>query len=91
MSTAYIPPTDSVRRAYGWSGHDSHVPANREYKEAEFDRWLAAHDAEIIAQAELRSQITTLSVREQELQIELGSVRDARDQLQIERMKRKVS
>jgi hypothetical protein len=41
------PTTESVRNAYGWSGHDNYAESNRDESKACFDRWLAAHDAEI--------------------------------------------
>ena len=42
----YTPTTDEVRDAYGyWSDSGPHAPPD------EFNRWLAAHDAEVRAQA----------------------------------------
>lgn len=42
----YTPTTDEVRDAYGyWSDSGPHAPPD------EFNRWLAAHDAEVAAQA----------------------------------------
>ena len=41
----YTPTTDEVRDAYGyWSDSGPHAPPD------EFNRWLAAHDAELRAQ-----------------------------------------
>jgi hypothetical protein len=45
----YIPTTDEVRDGY-YSPRESYEPDHN----AEFDRWLAQHDAEIAAQAEQR-------------------------------------
>lgn len=47
----YIPETSVVRVSYGRTGHDSYIESNRWAKEAEFDRWLAAHDREVAAKA----------------------------------------
>lgn len=60
----YTPTTDEVRRAYGdarcvnpYEDHDSGCPEERE-----FDRWLAAHDAEVRADAiaEVAEKLPTL-------------------------------
>ncbi|GGH34089.1 hypothetical protein [Microbacterium album] len=47
----YTPSLDEVREAHGWTGHDSHVESNRAAKRAEFDRWLAAHNEAVRAEA----------------------------------------
>lgn len=51
MSNEYTPQTGAVRVAYGWTGHDSYIESNRQAKEAEFDRWLEAHDREVAEKA----------------------------------------
>lgn len=43
----YAPETGAVRISYGWTGHDNYIETNRQAKEAEFDRWLAAHDQQV--------------------------------------------
>ena len=53
----YTPTTEEVREAYGyWSDSGPHAPPD------EFDRWLAAHDAEVRAQA-LRETIASLRAK----------------------------
>lgn len=61
----HTPTTDHVRKlytlAYAWRGYDdvdageSDLSSNRHDQRAEFDRWLAAHDAEIAREAEARA------------------------------------
>lgn len=51
---AWTPSTEDVRRGYSIDSEDEYsdpvnAPANRRYLEKAFDRWLAAHDAEVLA------------------------------------------
>lgn len=49
MTEPYIPTTEDVRFEYAeWGGEDSY----RERRTGDFDRWLAAHDSEVRAQAD---------------------------------------
>ncbi len=51
------PTTDEVRDAYGyWSDSGPHAPPD------EFNRWLAAHEAEVRAQA-LREAVASLRAK----------------------------
>lgn len=57
MSEPYTPTTEEVRDWYGHRNRATHQPVGEFYKimltgaVAEFDRWLAAHDREVAANA----------------------------------------
>lgn len=59
MSDEYTPPTVLVRRLYVVAHPERGGPVSREEAEAEFDRWLAAHDREVIA--EMADKVFTLA------------------------------
>lgn len=50
----YIPTTEQVRDDFIGYGLDNHLMPDAMEFAAEFDRWLAQHDAEITAKAEQR-------------------------------------
>ena len=54
--TDYTPDTDEVREVWVWQDYENgyHGPCPRD--PAEFDRWLAEHDAELSANASANSQ-----------------------------------
>jgi hypothetical protein len=56
MSDKWMPTTEQVRTAYAIDSEDEYrdpinAPANRRANERYFDRWLAAHDAQVAAHA----------------------------------------
>lgn len=48
MTDNYTPTTENVRAIYA---QDSHSEAHRKKYEAEFDRWLSAHESKLLRQA----------------------------------------
>lgn len=51
MAEQYTPTTSDVEEAFAWSGHGSYSPQSCLLNRQAFSRWLAAHDAQLRAQA----------------------------------------
>ena len=68
MSVEHTPTTDDVRAYYVWSKSRR---VSRE-RGIEFDRWLAAHDAEVAAEACKAAEAEFVRVRDANLRLRLG-------------------
>jgi hypothetical protein len=68
----YTPTTDNVRNCYlyAYEQHDRSLPSPERDQVAQFDRWLAAHDAEAVAEiARLREVIAEITSYAEDAQI----------------------
>lgn len=68
MNVEYTPTTDDVRAYYVWAKSRR---VSRE-RGAEFDRWLAAHDAEVAAVARQTAEAEFAQLRDDNVRLRRG-------------------